>query len=1086
MIFGVAPFTLTGSASSLLTVAYTSNTASVCSVQNATVTILGAGPCSITATQPGNANYTSAPSVTQSFTVNQAPQTITFAPLPSVPFAPNPLSLTATATSTLSVEFSSSTQSVCIKSGAALIFVGLGTCTITASQPGNANYLAATSVPQSFTIVQGPQTISFGALSNLTFGAVPFSLTATASSGLPVTLASTTSSVCTLSSATLTIVGTGTCSITASQGGTSNYSGATSVIRTFTVTQGTQTITFPVLSDIPFDPRAIALTATASSGLTLGLVSTTQSICTVSGTSLTLVKVGTCSITASQSGTPNYAAATSVIRSFNITQASQTITFPVLSNIPFDLAPITLTATASSGLTLGLASTTQSICTVSGTSLTLVTLGTCSITATQPGDPNYTAASSVGRSFTIAQGVNTITFATPGAVTSPGSPFALTATASSGLTVTFASTTTAICTVSGVTLIPVTSGTCSVTASQAGNTNYATATPVTRPFTINLVASSGGSGSVGGGGGGGGGGSPLTLSPTSVTIDAAFGGSSGTQTVTLSYPTFVQGAPAFSTNLNTNQGQGWLSVSPSSGTMTLASTSGLLFTYSATLTISGDPTGIAADSAYTGTINISAAGGIVSLPVTMNVAAQAAKFTVVRQSLSFSYQQNNPTLPATQSISVFSVPAGATYTATASSTGNWLSVGTGGKTPGAVSVSVDVSKLQPGTFSGSVSIASGTSVNISVPVNLTVLKATPPLLSVSPTLENIAGASLSQVTVSNAGGGTLQFTASGDQPWLAVSRGGRFRDAGLAGTSRIFHRSHVAGAWRLHGTYNSERQKLACAVDCYRRPDSPANTLPVDPGFEDGRHSDIDRGRSGPASPNGNCLEPWYRHADMDNPDIHHLGRQLAYGDQLRKFHFDLCKYDRFSGRPILRLGKCCFCECLEQPAIHFCCAECRRRTVGAGSVGVDWRSHFGRHSWKRSRGIAVGDPVQRFIDRYHLCCKCIYLWRCRMAFGKPGERHSKRWCDCDPGGRGLQRSLGRSAIGDGNSGLRRRELSCGPGPSSGTRASWRYTHRSPATGVRGGVPVRQSQLPDSDLPPTGKPVNGAGFSGNNNTGTNH
>ena len=71
--------------------------------------------------------------------------------------------------------------------------------------------------------------------------------------------------------------------------------------------------------------------------------------------------------------------------------------------------------------------------------------------------------------------------------------------------------------------------------------------------------------------------------------------------------------------------------------MTLASTSGLQFTYSATLTISGDPTGIAAGSAYTGTINISAAGGIVSVPVTMNVSAQAAKYTVAPQSLSFSY-----------------------------------------------------------------------------------------------------------------------------------------------------------------------------------------------------------------------------------------------------------------------------------------------------------------------------------------------------------------------------------------------------------------------------------------------------------------
>ena len=484
--FGVAPFTLTATALSGLTVAYTSNTPTVCGVANATVTILGAGSCSITATQPGNANYAPAPSITQNFTVNQALQAITFSLSGSIPFAPTPLSLTATASSTLSVAFSSSTQAVCITSGAALTFVGPGTCTITASQPGNANYLAAISVPQSFTVVQGAQTqtISFAALSNLTFGAAPFSLTAIASSGLPVTLTSTTPAVCTLLARTLTIVGTGTCSITASQLGTVSYLAAVSVSRSFNVAQGTQSIAFGALSNVTFGPGTLSLTAITSSGLTVNLASTTQTVCTLAGTTVTLVNVGTCSITASQSGTQNYAAAASVIQSFSITRASQTITFPALSNIPFAPGPRALTATASSGLIVGFASTTQSICTVSGTTLTLVKVGVCSITAAQSGGPSYTAASSVGQSFTIAKGVNTITFATPGAGTMPASPFTLTATAASGLAITFASTTTTICTVSGVTLTPVTVGACSVTASQAGNTNYASATPVSRSFTI--------------------------------------------------------------------------------------------------------------------------------------------------------------------------------------------------------------------------------------------------------------------------------------------------------------------------------------------------------------------------------------------------------------------------------------------------------------------------------------------------------------------------------------------------------------------------------------------------------------------------
>ena len=61
-----------------------------------------------------------------------------------------------------------------------------GTCTIQATQAGNANYGAATPVNQSFQVMPANQTISFGALSNQIYGAAPFTVSATASSGLAV------------------------------------------------------------------------------------------------------------------------------------------------------------------------------------------------------------------------------------------------------------------------------------------------------------------------------------------------------------------------------------------------------------------------------------------------------------------------------------------------------------------------------------------------------------------------------------------------------------------------------------------------------------------------------------------------------------------------------------------------------------------------------------------------------------------------------------------------------------------------------------------------------------------------------------
>ena len=79
------------------------------------------------------------------------------------------------------------------------------------------------------------QTITFGALSNITLGAASFTIGAIASSGLPVTFASYTPSVCTVSGSTVTVVAVGTCSITASQAGNASYAAATPVTQSFTV-----------------------------------------------------------------------------------------------------------------------------------------------------------------------------------------------------------------------------------------------------------------------------------------------------------------------------------------------------------------------------------------------------------------------------------------------------------------------------------------------------------------------------------------------------------------------------------------------------------------------------------------------------------------------------------------------------------------------------------------------------------------------------------------------------------------------------------------------------------------------------------
>ena len=165
---------------------------------------------------------------------------------------------------------------------------------------------------------QGTNAISFTGPADTALTSGPVTVSATSSSGLAVAFASTTAGVCTVAGTTVTLVSTGICSITASQAGNADFVAASNVVQTFAVTPGTNIITFNGPADTDFTVGSVALSATASSGLTVSFTTTTASVCTVSGTTVTLISVGTCSITASQAGNANFIAAADVVRSFAV------------------------------------------------------------------------------------------------------------------------------------------------------------------------------------------------------------------------------------------------------------------------------------------------------------------------------------------------------------------------------------------------------------------------------------------------------------------------------------------------------------------------------------------------------------------------------------------------------------------------------------------------------------------------------------------------------------------------------------------------------------------------------------------------
>jgi hypothetical protein len=121
------------------------------------VTLLSAGSCAISADQDGNDNYDAAPTVTRTFSIGFASQTITFAPLAAKTYGDPDFTVSATASSGLPVSFAASGQ--CSIAGALVHLTGAGSCSITASQAGNAVYSAAPDVTRSFAIAKAALTV---------------------------------------------------------------------------------------------------------------------------------------------------------------------------------------------------------------------------------------------------------------------------------------------------------------------------------------------------------------------------------------------------------------------------------------------------------------------------------------------------------------------------------------------------------------------------------------------------------------------------------------------------------------------------------------------------------------------------------------------------------------------------------------------------------------------------------------------------------------------------------------------------------------------------------------------------------------
>ena len=488
--YGATSFSLNGASSSGLELSYSSSNTAVATISGNTVTIIGAGSTSITASQSGDANYSAAADVSQTLTVNKASQIISFPSLSSKLVSDPEFTLSASSTSPLAISYSSSNESVITISGNTATIIGIGTSTITASQSGNDNYNAAANVTQDQIIVSASltnQTISFEALNAVTYGDASFSLTATGGqSGNPVTYASSDPLIASISGNIVSIVKPGIVTITASQAGNSSYNIAPSVNQILTINQKTLTVSNVVVSDKTYDG---SLAAIISSDPLNGLVGT-DDVSLSNSAVFADANVGsgiavTPNFTLNGADASKYSLTQPTGLTATINKANQIITFFLLPGLTYSPAGTSvLSAISSSNLPIVFSSSNMTVASVSGDILSIISAGSTIITASQAGNNNYNAATSVTQSATISQAAQTIIFAALANKTTVDLPFALTASSTSGLSITYSSSNTAVATVSGNTVTIVGAGTTTIIASQSGNLNYNPATEFTRSLTV--------------------------------------------------------------------------------------------------------------------------------------------------------------------------------------------------------------------------------------------------------------------------------------------------------------------------------------------------------------------------------------------------------------------------------------------------------------------------------------------------------------------------------------------------------------------------------------------------------------------------
>ena len=202
---------------------------------------------------------------------------------------------------------------ICVKDGDSLKFIAIGTCSYRVYTDANNDYLSSTiTLSSEIASARTKPTISIPQVASQDVKNLPKRIETYLvynTAGIIVQPVTTTPEVCFASFQYITIVGGGKCSLNYQSEATSSSFASDLYTLSFDVKKDTQTITFDPQSTIDVSLGTIDLNATASSIGAITFTSSPDSICTVLGSKLTLIKSGECTVTAVQPGSSTISAA---------------------------------------------------------------------------------------------------------------------------------------------------------------------------------------------------------------------------------------------------------------------------------------------------------------------------------------------------------------------------------------------------------------------------------------------------------------------------------------------------------------------------------------------------------------------------------------------------------------------------------------------------------------------------------------------------------------------------------------------------------------------------------------------------------